>query len=102
MSVAMLATICQMPVFKEFSSEILTPQSQEVRPRKLGGHSSPSRPSNARAAKTGVEMLRQRKDIIVRGTKIFLSKFFMLNPFIYHNSSIKNAKIQQRDKHKLD
>ena len=101
MSVAMLATICQMPVFKEFSSEILTPQSQEVRPRKLG-HSSPSRPSNARAAKTGVEMLIQRKDIIVRGTKIFLSKFFMLNPFIYHNGIIKCGKIQQRGKHKLD
>ena len=34
MSVAILATICQMPDFRVSSSLISTPQSQEVRPRK--------------------------------------------------------------------
>lgn len=34
-SVAMLATICQMPLLRVASSLILTPQSQEVSPRKL-------------------------------------------------------------------
>lgn len=35
MSVAMLAAICQMPDLRESSFAMLTPQSHEVKPRKL-------------------------------------------------------------------
>lgn len=45
-SLAMLATICQIPDFKDSSSLTCTPQSQEVRPRNPL-HASPSRPSKA-------------------------------------------------------
>lgn len=44
-SLAMLATICQIPDFKDSSSLTCTPQSQEVRPRNPLHASSPSRPS---------------------------------------------------------
>ena len=77
-SLAMLTTMSQMPVLRLSSLLIVTPQSQEVRPRKEGQSLPFSRPLKA-SAKAGVKLIDKDKTIM-SGSRSFLNNF-IINPF---------------------